>query len=297
MKKRFLQPRLPPRAADGRAAFTQRYERRRALGISGLRFHPELEREYRASAVARGALRIRIIFIIAFLLFATQLRFGDFARFEPFVLAVTALLCAVGLYLHERSSREHFRSSAEWRQQAQIDDLTGVMNRRAFRAHLGRIWRQAERARVPVGIVLLDIDRFKQLNDQHGHLVGDRVLRRTAEILKTYALRPLDAVGRFGGDEFVMAWYDADPVAFAALMQLLPAKLWMGLAAVHANAADQTVSGGAVLAWPSAGTSIESAMLAADEELYRIKRSNRGAIALAQPAPAADAGKSSAEQP
>jgi diguanylate cyclase (GGDEF)-like protein len=160
----------------------------------------------------------------------------------------------------------------ELQRQARTDALTGLLNRRGFDEHLGVIWRQAEREKAPVGIVLLDVDGFKQLNDSHGHAAGDDVLRHVAGVLKTYASRPLDAVGRYGGDEFVVVWYNADAQRFAALSKLLTAKLQV--VGTHGF----TISGGAVICRPDQALSIKDALLAADERLYAAKRTSRGEI-------------------
>ena len=289
MKKKFLQPRAAPVPADSsRAARYEdgRYARERARGFPWLRFGLELESEYRASSRGRSAAHVRLVCGASLLGLSAFLLFGQFHGLEGFALAFAVLLGWIGLYLTARESRHSFLVEGELRQQAHVDVLTGAMNRRAFHDHLNVIWRQAERAGVAVGLMLLDLDHFKAVNDRHGHQAGDIALRSTAEILKSYALRPLDAVGRYGGDEFIVVWYDAHPAAFASLIQLLPAKLWMGLAATQVREANMTVSGGAVMVRPGVDSSIENAISSADEELYKVKRSCRGVIALRASAPA-----------
>lgn len=283
-KKKFLQPRPAPGTAGAHSARRDedsRYAQQRAYGFPWLRFNADLEAEYRTYSGSERATGIRRAFAAVLLAFSASLTLLEFDGGVGPALIIAVLLGWLGLYLAAHESRHSFLVQAELRQQAQIDGLTGAMNRRAFRDHLDVIWRQAEREGVAVGLLLLDLDHFKELNDQHGHQAGDEVLCSTTEILKSYAVRPLDAVGRYGGDEFIVAWYGADPGSFDALIQLLPAKLWMGLARTRLREANITVSGGAVLVRPSMQNPIMRAIHAADEELYRVKRSCRGSISLA----------------
>jgi diguanylate cyclase (GGDEF)-like protein len=84
------------------------------------------------------------------------------------------------------------------------DPLTGVPNRRAFDADLPRLVGDAQAAGSPLTLAILDVDRFKRVNDTHGHLVGDEVLRTVARLLHEHTSEP-DRCARYGGDEFVLA--------------------------------------------------------------------------------------------
>ena len=85
--------------------------------------------------------------------------------------------------------------------QARTDSLTGLLNHRSFHEHLLHALQDASRTHRPVAVLMLDIDDFKRINDVHGHGVGDDVLRRLAETLRT-CVRPNDVVCRLGGEEF-----------------------------------------------------------------------------------------------
>lgn len=89
------------------------------------------------------------------------------------------------------------------RELALRDALTGCLNRAATLAELSREFARSERHGRPLCVAFVDIDRFKRVNDAHGHLVGDRILRQIADALRG-ATRQYDTVGRFGGDEFLV---------------------------------------------------------------------------------------------
>lgn len=91
----------------------------------------------------------------------------------------------------------------EMRMRATHDALTGLLNRGAVLNFMKVEMARCRRERTPLSILLCDVDHFKQVNDVHGHLVGDQVLRELADRLKQ-AVRPFDGVGRYGGEEFVL---------------------------------------------------------------------------------------------
>ena len=92
---------------------------------------------------------------------------------------------------------------------AECDALTGVLNRRSLTSNMGRLFRHCERLKQPVSMIMVDIDHFKSINDRHGHLAGDAILVRIAEILKG-AFRSSDHIYRFGGEEFVVLLPNCD---------------------------------------------------------------------------------------
>jgi len=89
------------------------------------------------------------------------------------------------------------------RLQATHDALTGLHNRASILEILGKELARSSRERQPLAVLLADLDRFKQVNDIHGHLAGDAVLRESAQRMKS-ALRRYDSVGRYGGEEFLI---------------------------------------------------------------------------------------------
>lgn len=107
-------------------------------------------------------------------------------------------------------TRETQALSEKLRRDAVIDDLTGLLNRRGWREEGERGLARAGRGGNPVGLLLIDLDNLKEINDSRGHDDGDRVLRETADRLR-HALRAGDVLARLGGDEFAALLTEADP--------------------------------------------------------------------------------------
>lgn len=101
------------------------------------------------------------------------------------------------------------------------DGLTGIANRRLFDEFFAREWQSAIRLQQPLSILLIDLDYFKQYNDQHGHLQGDQCLREIAQLLTTCCSRPRDLVSRFGGEEFAIVLPETDETAAIQIAESL----------------------------------------------------------------------------
>ena len=101
------------------------------------------------------------------------------------------------------------------------DGLTGIANRRLFDEFFAREWQSAIRLQQPLSILLIDLDYFKQYNDQHGHLQGDQCLREIAQLWTTCCSRPRDLVSRFGGEEFAIVLPETDETAAIQIAESL----------------------------------------------------------------------------
>jgi diguanylate cyclase (GGDEF)-like protein len=132
------------------------------------------------------------------------------------VLALAAGFALAGW----RERRRALRAEAE----ALVDPLTGLANRRAFDRRLAEEWKRSERYGRPLGLVMLDLDGFKRLNDTRGHKEGDRVLREVASLI-THRLREIDLVARLGGDEFAAICPETPTEGLEALTRSLEAWL------------------------------------------------------------------------
>ncbi len=104
------------------------------------------------------------------------------------------------------------------------DNLTGLRNRRYMANNLYHAFQLAARHKVPVCLAILDIDFFKRVNDQLGHLAGDQVLKSLAKLLLS-SFRKSDAVIRYGGEEFLLILFDVSPQRMAELMEELSHKV------------------------------------------------------------------------
>jgi diguanylate cyclase (GGDEF)-like protein/PAS domain S-box-containing protein len=152
---------------------------------------------------------------------------------------------------------------------AQFDSLTGLPNRTLFRDRLSQAMTRAERGGSQLALMLLDLDRFKEINDTLGHRAGDRLLQAVAERLTT-TLRTVDTVARLGGDEFTVILEDAESVEAVALV----AEKVVGALAKPFPLDDQeyflTVSAGITL-YPSNPGDIETLIMNADVAMYDAK--------------------------
>ncbi len=102
---------------------------------------------------------------------------------------------------------------------AMLDGLTEIPNRRCFDEKIVREWSRAARNRVPLSLVLLDIDFFKEYNDTYGHTMGDNALKAVAETLQANVRRSADLAARYGGEEFVLILPDTDAAGARALAE------------------------------------------------------------------------------
>lgn len=155
---------------------------------------------------------------------------------------------------------------------SQHDALTGLLNRRGFDERLAAAATLAHSRGLPMTVAVVDVDRFKSINDVHSHGVGDEVLRGVAQLLQAHC-RHGDFAGRWGGDEFVLVLVGADLEAGRSIVQRLQAALreraWPGAAA----GLKVTLSIG-LAAWPQ-GQSFHAVLTAADRALYAAKRDGR----------------------
>ncbi len=164
------------------------------------------------------------------------------------------------------------------------DALTGIANRRTLDERLAHEIALAARHGDELSVIMLDVDHFKRVNDTHGHLAGDAVLRALARAVEE-VLRAGDFVARYGGEEFVVVARGVDVVHARAIADRV--RLWITELVVPFDGEELrvTVSAGvASLACCGASPGREKLLALADERLYRAKRLGRNRVVGAEPA-------------
>lgn len=172
------------------------------------------------------------------------------------------------------------RQSDQLRNFAFVDGLTGVRNRRYFDEHLEIEVARAQRSKLPLSLILIDVDFFKRFNDCYGHQAGDDCLRRLGSLFQTSIKRPADFVARYGGEEFVCLLPETPfPNALALAESIREAAL-----ALQIPHKDSTVSEWITLSFgmgtmSADGTLTGSQLLQlADRNLYQAKSLGRNQV-------------------
>lgn len=161
--------------------------------------------------------------------------------------------------------------------QARMDGLTNIANRRYLDQFLTMEWRRCARLRLPVSVLLIDIDYFKQYNDAYGHLAGDLCLKDVARCLQKLARRPGDLCARYGGEEFILVLGSSD-YEHAKMMAERVLQRVINLNIEHkgsAVAGHVTVSVGLATCLPEDCNEKETLLSCADQMLYRAKNAGR----------------------
>lgn len=193
--------------------------------------------------------------------------------------AFEALVLSLGLADRALALR---RAHEQARRLADIDPLTGLYNRRAWSQRLPEAERDVRARGVPLALLFLDLDGFKQLNDRHGHDAGDNTLRALAVVLRA-ELRDEDLIGRYGGEEFVVALPGADEAHALQVAERIRQRLKeRSLLAVGVEC---TVSIGVAALQPHEDTS--QLLRRADEAMYAAKDAGRNRVMLSPPGDAA----------
>jgi diguanylate cyclase (GGDEF)-like protein len=171
------------------------------------------------------------------------------------------------------------RLRLELERMATLDPLTGIYNRRTFTDLVERELARAARAGSSVGLVVIDLDHFKTVNDRYGHLAGDAVLRAFVATANG-ALRKQDLLGRYGGEEFCVVLPGATPAEAVMIAQRLRESVESSPVAIVDRSIHYTISAG-VAHSNRAGLDLDSLVRDADEALYRAKRRGRNQVSLA----------------
>ncbi len=167
---------------------------------------------------------------------------------------------------------------------ANLDGLTGISNRRNFDIQLDQEWRRGRRNDTELSLCMMDVDYFKQYNDNYGHAQGDRCLKIIASILNSQTKRAGDFVARYGGEEFVVILPSrtlAEAKQFAEMLR--QAVIDKNIPHKHSKSSSRiTMSFGIATVIPSGTIDPQDLLTAADKELYNAKESGRNRISSIQ---------------
>ncbi len=164
---------------------------------------------------------------------------------------------------------------------AMVDSLTRLWNRLGIETLLKREWDYATRKDSPMAIVMIDFDNFKQINDQHGHLVGDEVLQGSSRLIIS-VLRSYDILGRWGGDEFMLILPGSSREQTAMLLERIQAAIAQNPVPTSAGPMTISLSMGGVSMFTKQGKTLQYWVEQADNQLIKIKRLGKGNFQLAE---------------
>ena len=165
---------------------------------------------------------------------------------------------------------------------SRIDGLTGVKNRTHFNEKLDIEWRRALRGNSAIGLLMLDIDHFKEINDTFGHLGGDLCLKQVAVAIRQSVRRCTDDVFRYGGEEFAVLLPETDIRGTAHLGELIRANIERLEITLDNRKISVTLSVGVACMTPDVGTDSEYLIGAADSALYQAKRNGRNQVCISE---------------
>jgi len=184
-------------------------------------------------------------------------------------------------------NNELLSTNRELHRLSHSDVLTRLPNRRSFEEAFSAAWRSCLRHQLPLSILMIDLDRFKSINDSHGHAVGDATLVEVAGAIQAQLRRQDDLVARYGGEEFIVMTVDrdaADTVALAERIREAVAACRVPLPEGVAQGPAVTVSIGIATALPTAQGRPEAMIDRADRALYAAKDAGRNCVCVAGPA-------------
>ncbi len=191
---------------------------------------------------------------------------------------LTQLATQVGIATQQSQLYEQLKEANQQLQQlATRDGLTLLSNRRHFNEYLEQEWRQMERDRTPLSLILCDIDFFKPYNDTYGHQAGDECLKRVALAIRAASKRPLDFVARYGGEEFAVILPDTDRSGAIRVGESIREAM-KALQVPHSASPTCeciTLSVGMATVIPGVESSLETLIQEADLALYRAKDKGR----------------------
>lgn len=268
-----------------------------AMAMFDARFEPILHITMLAiGGIASGAIvalmpNIKLALANVGVLLIPSITAGFFiANKLPYSIMLLVYLGFIGL-MGARSSKEYKRSfqiekeldeqKKALEQLNKIDALTGIYNRGYFNIEFVNQWQQAGRNHYPLALLLIDIDHFKQFNDEQGHLCGDACLVHIANIISKETKRKTDLVSRFGGEEFVVLLPGCDAHEAEKVAETIRAAIASVLFVYGDKKLSVTASLGAAAFVPNKKIDSNVLIEAADKAMYSAKKAGRNRVVLA----------------
>ena len=232
---------------------------------------------------SRFSVRGVVVGVVASMTLILAVCFGVYAGgslADPTLVIAPLALSACAALL----SMPLMRSDMEHRSHAVLDQLTGLLNRKALASRVTELAQQSQLTGEPVGLIVADLDSFKAINDTHGHAAGDAVLRDVANLLRTQ-LRAFDLAYRVGGEEFVILLPGSD--CYQA--EILAERIRRAVCEARVGGLRATVSLGVDASARGERFDYETVFRKADAALYRAKQAGRDRVCAAQRPAATDA--------
>jgi diguanylate cyclase (GGDEF)-like protein len=179
------------------------------------------------------------------------------------------------VFLDDIEARFH----AEVHDRISYDQLTGLLTKESLYLAFQREFERCLRYGLPLGVLMMDLDRFKSVNDTHGHLMGSRVLAEVGSLI-SHSVRISDVSARYGGEEFVTYLAETDLDGSGLVAERIRSQIEAHLFTLDDLSIRVTISIGVAVV-PSRCESIDSLVAAADEALYRAKETGRNRVCLA----------------
>jgi len=221
--------------------------------------------------------------------------FFDYVSSPELIISLVGIVCflAYGIYvtrmmIEVRQSEEvrenliSFLTQAQkaLHHQATHDNLTGIWNRATILDSFEQELARSRRENSQLSVIIGDVDHFKQINDQYGHLAGDAVLREIAQRLKS-CMRSYDSVGRYGGEEFLMIFPGCNAEKSLLIAERLITELSCKPIETSEGSFDITMSFGVASVDDTQELDLDSIIRSADQALYNAKRSGRNRVECA----------------
>lgn len=233
-----------------------------------------------------GGARLGLTVFISSVVIVTGYQFYSHAYHETDLISSISILtiCYIFVYflqhLLQRADNEISRYQHDLRIMVIHDGLTGIYNRRFFEERLEQEWARSLRSKTPLALIMLDVDYFKNYNDDYGHIQGDECLKHISKFMDKSLERQTDMLFRYGGEEFAIILPDTGVKGAYDIAEMIRLEIeQLDIKNIHSPLGGRiTISGGICAMQPESGDTRHSLLECADKNLYRAKKLGRNQI-------------------